>query len=67
MSIEKIVRPSTQADISPPKGSVVARSTTPPALINLQFGLRGTVKKVTLTYSANASVYDIKRPTEKKL
>lgn len=65
MPLERIVRPYTQADIAPPKAATANRSSKAPGVVRLQIGLRGTLKTVKLTYSATASAYDVKKPTEK--
>lgn len=67
MPLEKIVRPYTQAEISPPKTTTTPRATNNPARVTLQIGLRGSVKILKTTYNSQASAYDIKTPTEKSL
>lgn len=64
MSFERIVRPAQTPDISPAKQPRANRSTQNWQPVVLQWGIGGTVKSMSGSYSLNMNLYNVKRPKE---
>jgi len=66
MSLERIVRPALPNDISPPKQQSRNRTAQNWNAVILRYGVGGSIKAISGSYSMNGSLYNIKKPKEDK-
>jgi hypothetical protein len=66
MGFERFVRPFQTQDVTPPKMMAQAGFSQSNAPVRLRWGLVGAAKTFHASYSADTSVYVIKRPKEKQ-
>jgi hypothetical protein len=64
MSLEKIVRPAQTPNIAPAKAGRVNRTTANWQPVVLQWGIGGSVKAISGSYSITLNLYNVKRPRE---
>jgi hypothetical protein len=64
MSLEQIVRPAQTPDVAPAKSARVNRTTANWQPVVHQWGIGGTVKMVSGSYSLSLNLYNVKRPRE---
>jgi hypothetical protein len=64
MSFEKIVRPAQTPQVAPVKNKRANRTTQNWQPVTLTFGIGGTLKAISGSYSINLSLYAVKRPKE---
>jgi hypothetical protein len=66
MSLERIVRPALPGDTSPPKQVRSNRTAQNWNAVILRYGIGGSVKTMSGSYSMTGNLYAIKKPKEDK-
>lgn len=66
MSLEKIVRPAQSPTNAPAKKTIYRRASSPPTAITIKWGVGGTLKQVSGSFTQNYSLYAVKKPKEQK-